>query len=91
MDNSQAIADMLNGALNSDEKAVQELFDSNITCNDKLADDPFIEVSPWNTVNPIGVINGILNLLGEQKICFIVRHGKIIGFKKYEVSPTPTN
>lgn len=55
---------VLNRALESDPDAISELFAYRVECNDKLADDPTIQVKARDgehpTVGAFGVINGIL-------------------------------
>lgn len=58
--------EVLNRALEADREAVTALFNTRLRCNEKLADDPTIQVGGWqdgkSTIGPLGIINGIIGI-----------------------------
>jgi hypothetical protein len=83
-DTTTEICGILNQAFNSDPVAIAAIFDTREKCNEKLGDDPFIEVSSDLTVSPIGIINGILNFLHLDKVAIMYDEDQnIVGFGNY--------
>lgn len=78
----------LNKYLITDKKAMMTLINANANCNDKLADLPNIQVRSSDTgcvVRMIGVINGLLQSIGEEMIAIQIddKTNEILGFTKY--------
>jgi hypothetical protein len=67
---AEEFARVLNRALESDPDAISKLFSYRVECNDKLADDPTIQVRVRDgehpTVGAFGVIAGLLGVTEDD-------------------------
>lgn len=84
--------DTLNEAVQADPKAMLNLCESRVLCNDELADHPTIQVSglPGQParVGIIGVINGICEkLTGKRVAADYDAEGNLIAFVEYMEQP----
>lgn len=82
--------EVLNRALEKDPIAIRQLFRSQVSCNDDLADDPDIQVRQKDKqcfLRPLGLINGLFGAAedGFGKIVVIVdKVGNAQKFVKYD-------
>jgi len=70
----QDVIDLLNEALKLDPKAVQDLIESRVTCNENLGLHPSIQVSNYHikgvlTVGMLGFLNGIFGTAKDDFGC----------------------
>jgi len=75
---SQAMVETLNRAMENDAKAMRWLFSCRAACNESIADDPHIVVGSFGDgwdVGPLGVINGLLVSAGMPKIAAVCEEG----------------
>lgn len=89
---------VLNEALAADPEATQLLFASpGLVCNQALADHPTIQVAAEEVtgaggesevvyvVRPLGVINGVVEVLTGGRIAMVQDEmGKIVGFEEWK-------
>ena len=62
------VLEVLNRAVAADKDALKQLLQARISCNDKLASDPEIQVGCYHTGKPtIGVLGLLNGLFGEQE------------------------
>ncbi len=93
--NAQTIVELLEDALKTDPAVISTLFGIRRSCNQSLADHPYIQVaeSPTNKgtyyVGFVGLINGMLGSVGSEELVAIVYDDKdnqnVIGFKVVRV------
>lgn len=86
----QTIVDTLNQALALDPKAISELMECNVDCNQAICDHPTIQVGEKYEgrgflLRPIGLINGILEPITGQWIAMVQRDDADSTLLRFEV------
>ena len=66
----QEVVDLLNGAMEDDPEAIQNLVNSRVECNAKLTEHPTIQVGSYyeegkNHVGLLGIFNGLFGVDDE--------------------------
>jgi len=72
------IVGVLNEALEADPKAIQDLVNHRVKCNEKLADHPDIQVNMESEVGLLGIVCGICQRVTGKKICIHVNDAEQI-------------
>lgn len=95
----QTVIDTLNEALSLDPKAIQELLECNVDCNQGICDHPTIQVMERAdrrrfSLRPLGLINGIIEPITGQRIMAVyddfdgAQPEKLIRFEGYHPAAT---
>lgn len=79
--------DFLNDAIRTDSKAMENLFESRVLCNQEMADHPTIQVMSLDgkyLVGLIGILNGLFGVdeYGWGPIAAVWDDGGLIGVRK---------
>lgn len=96
----QPAVDALNAAFAADPLAMRALLINVVPCNQALADHPTIQVAEYDegfTVGMLGVINGVLESLGMDRIASKWSDGPtkpdgshtLLGFMSYQAAIKP--
>ena len=85
----QKIVDILNEAYKADPKAIETLFRVYVTCNEKLAEHPTIEVKESEGDNVVGFLALINGFVDGKVGAMYNEKQKLIGFTVVE-KPTFT-
>ncbi len=79
------ILSCLNDALQRDPQTIANLVRLRLLCNDELADHPTITVMKpdycEHVVGLVGIINGILEAAGLDKIMLVYQNDKLVKFE----------
>ena len=90
MNDTNKVADMLNGALKADPEAIRALILHRVPANKAMQDHPIIQVNKNSQVGALGLINAILDSLGEPRLAIWYEIGgsaeNFTGFTIYEPS-----
>lgn len=90
-DVTKACAEVLNDLLKVDPKAAKALFDFSTPCNEELVEHPHVIVREIPTedgttyeLSALGIINAILNKLGQQRLAAVLEgEDDLLMFKLY--------
>jgi len=91
-DITRACAEVLNDILKTDPEAVKRLFDYSTPCNEDLVEHPHLivrevptEEGPRFEVSTLGVINSILNKIGQRRLAAVLEgdDDNVLMFKPY--------
>lgn len=93
-DITQASAQVMNDILSGDQQAIKELFNFQVSCNQRLVDHPDLivretptENGPEYSVTVLGVINAILNKIGQRRLAAVLdENDDLLSFKPYRGS-----
>lgn len=82
MNNTDKIVKLFQEALDNDPQ-LGELFFYRVVANQATQDHPVIQVTQSGEVGALGLINAILETLGEDKLAIVIDNGKVVGFANY--------
>ena len=78
---NQEILDVMNSVYKADPKAIRELMETRVPCNDRLADHPTVAVSREKKVGILGILNGITWKNGERFEAMYDENDELVGFR----------
>ncbi len=85
MNKTDKIVEMLQEAFDNDPDAIQSIMEYRVPANQKTCDHPTIAVNSDHQVGALGLINGILETIEEDRIAIVFDdNNKFIGFTNYE-------